>query len=47
MIVYGTKINSDIEFPLDISHETEMQYVVELSFHPGYHYHLTPIFHRK
>jgi len=21
-----------------------MQYVVELSFHPGYHYHLTPIF---
>ncbi|WP_373033746.1 hypothetical protein [Sulfurovum sp.] len=31
MIVYGTKINSDIEFPLDLSHETEVRYEVELS----------------
>jgi len=31
MIVYGTKINSDIEFPLDLSHDTETRYEVELS----------------
>ena len=31
MIVYGTKINSDIDFPLDLSHETEIRYAVELS----------------
>ncbi len=31
MIVYGTKIKSDIDFPLDLSHETEVRYEVELS----------------
>lgn len=31
MIVYGTKIKSDIDFPLDLSHETAVRYEVELS----------------
>ena len=31
MTAYGTKIKSDIEFPLDLSHETETRYEVELS----------------
>ena len=31
MIVYGTKIKSDIDFPLNLSHETEARYEVELS----------------
>ena len=31
MIVYGTKIISDIDFPLDLSHETQTRYEVELS----------------
>ncbi|MEN8147745.1 MAG: hypothetical protein ABFR02_09025 [Campylobacterota bacterium] len=31
MIVYGTKIKSDIIFPLDLSHDTEVRYEVELS----------------
>lgn len=31
MTVYGTKIKSDIDFPLDLSHETETRYEVELS----------------
>jgi len=31
MIVYGTKIKSDIDFPLDLSHQTETRYEVELS----------------
>ena len=31
MIVYGTKIKSDIDFPLDLSLETETRYEVELS----------------
>ncbi len=31
MIVYGTKIKSDIDFPLDLSQETETRYEVELS----------------
>ena len=31
MIVYGTKIRSDIDFPLDLSHETEVRYEIELS----------------
>ena len=31
MIVYGTKIKSDIAFPLDLSHETATRYEVELS----------------
>ncbi len=31
MIVYGTKIKSDITFPLDLSQETETRYKVELS----------------
>ena len=31
MIVYGTKIKSDIDFPLDLFHETETRYEVELS----------------
>jgi len=31
MIVYGTKIKSDIEFPLDLSQETEIRYEIELS----------------
>ncbi len=31
MIAYGTKIKSDIDFPLDLSHETEVRYEVELS----------------
>lgn len=31
MIVYGTKIKSDINFPLDLSHETEIRYEIELS----------------
>jgi hypothetical protein len=31
MIVYGTKIKSDIDFPLDLSHETEVRYDIELS----------------
>lgn len=31
MIVYGTKIKSDIEFPLDLSQETQTRYKVELS----------------
>ncbi|MCO4846163.1 MAG: hypothetical protein KC427_09110 [Sulfurovum sp.] len=31
MTVYGTKIRSDIDFPLDLSHETETRYEVELS----------------
>jgi hypothetical protein len=29
--VYGTKIKSDIDFPLDLSHQTETRYEVELS----------------
>jgi len=29
--VYGTKIKSDIDFPLDLSHKTETRYEVELS----------------
>ncbi len=37
MIVYGTKIKSDIDFPLDISHEMEMQY--EMGTFSDYHYH--------
>ena len=32
MTVYGTKIKSDIDFPLDLSQETEVRYVVELPF---------------
>jgi len=31
MTVYGTKIKSDIDFPLDLSHKTETRYEVELS----------------
>jgi len=31
MIVYGTKIKSDIDFPLDLSQQTETRYEVELS----------------
>ena len=31
MTVYGTKIISDIDLPLDLSHETETRYKVELS----------------
>ncbi|EIF51110.1 hypothetical protein [Sulfurovum sp. AR] len=31
MIVYGTRIKSDIDFPLDLSHETTSRYEVELS----------------
>lgn len=31
MTVYGTKIKSDIDFPLDLSHETETRYEVKLS----------------
>ncbi|MDM5263038.1 hypothetical protein PF327_02395 [Sulfurovum sp. XTW-4] len=31
MTVYGTKIKSDIDFPLDLSHETASRYEVELS----------------
>ena len=31
MIVYGTKIISDIDFPLDLSQETETRYKIELS----------------
>jgi len=31
MIVYGTKIKSDIDFPLDLSHETEVRYEIEFS----------------
>jgi len=31
MIVYGTKIKSDIEIPLNLSHETENLYELELS----------------
>ncbi|MEA2047018.1 MAG: hypothetical protein U9O64_01070 [Campylobacterota bacterium] len=31
MIVYGTKIISDIHFPLDLSYETETRYAVTLS----------------
>ena len=31
MSVYGTKITSDIDFPLDLSQETETRYEVELS----------------
>ncbi|MGC9350559.1 MAG: hypothetical protein ACP5D3_01065 [Sulfurovum sp.] len=31
MTVYGTRIKSDIEFPLDLSHETEIRYELELS----------------
>ncbi|UFH58939.1 phosphoenolpyruvate carboxykinase (ATP) [Sulfurovum mangrovi] len=31
MRVYGTKIKSDIDFPLDLSHETEIRYEVTLS----------------
>ena len=31
MTVYGTKIKSDIDFPLDLSHETEVRYDIELS----------------
>jgi len=31
MIVYGTKIKSDIDFPLDLTQETETRYEVELS----------------
>jgi hypothetical protein len=31
MTVYGTKIKSDIDFPLELSHETETRYEVELS----------------
>ena len=33
MTVYGTKIKSDIDLPLDLSHETEVRYEVELSSH--------------
>ena len=31
MTVYGTKIKSDIDFPLDLSHDTQTRYEVELS----------------
>ena len=31
MTVYGTKIKSDISFPLDLSQETKIQYEIELS----------------
>ncbi|WP_309499260.1 hypothetical protein [Sulfurovum sp.] len=31
MTVYGTKIKSDIDFPLELSHETQTRYEVELS----------------
>lgn len=31
MIVYGTKIKSDINFPLNLSHQTEIRYEVTLS----------------
>jgi len=31
MTLYGTKIKSDIAFPLDLSHETEVHYELELS----------------
>lgn len=31
MIVYGSKINSDIAFPLDLSHETATRYEIEFS----------------
>lgn len=31
MIVYGTKIKSDIDFLLDLSHETQTRYKIELS----------------
>ena len=31
MTVYGTKIKSDIDFPLDLLHKTEVRYEVELS----------------
>ncbi len=31
MTVYGTKIKSDIDFPLDLSHETQTRYEIELS----------------
>ncbi|MDM5271358.1 hypothetical protein PGH07_04140 [Sulfurovum sp. zt1-1] len=31
MIVYGTQIKSDIDLPLELSHETEIRYEVELS----------------
>jgi len=31
MIVYGTKIKSDINFPLELFHETETRYEIELS----------------
>ncbi|MFT7880345.1 MAG: hypothetical protein ABXS91_08130 [Sulfurimonas sp.] len=31
MTVYGTKIKSDIDFSLDLSHETEIRYELELS----------------
>lgn len=31
MIVYGTKINTDIDFPLDLSHKTETRYTLKLS----------------
>ncbi|MGW8169143.1 MAG: hypothetical protein ACWGHH_03965 [Sulfurovaceae bacterium] len=31
MIVYGTKIKSDISFPLDFSQETKIRYEIELS----------------
>ena len=32
MTVFGTKIISDIHFPLDLSHETETRYALTLSF---------------
>ena len=31
MIVYGTKIKSDIDFPVDLSDEAEARYYIELS----------------
>jgi hypothetical protein len=31
VIVYGSKITSDIAFPLDLSHETAARYEIELS----------------
>lgn len=31
MTVYGTRIKSDIDFPLDLSHDTQTRYEVELS----------------
>ncbi len=33
MTAYGTRIKSDITFPLDLSHDSETKYEVELSLH--------------